>query len=136
MTLDRDSLGSLTVVDVPERCGNAPRKAVVRDFTVALVSKNVAEVLQHISADAQWTLNGKQPLHGADEISAWVAGGPEAQELEIHTVITHGTECGVDGVVTFTDGTAQLFSHIMRFSGGSKTAKIKEVRSYVIAPGH
>src|SRR5699024_8982909 len=94
MTLDRDSLGSLTVVDVPERCGNAPRKAVVRDFTVALVSKNVAEVLQHISADARWTLNGKQPLHGADEISAWVAGGPEAQELEIHTVITHGTECG------------------------------------------
>lgn len=124
--------GSLTVVDVPERCGNAPRKAVIRDFTIAVVAKEASGVTALLSADAHWTLNGARVLHGPDEVRDWLLGEPDATALKIHTLITHGTECGVDGEVTRTDGGTVAFSHVMRFTGGAPTARIKELRSYLV----
>lgn len=132
MTLDLEPRRSLAVVDVPERCGNAPRKAVVRDFAIALASKNVSEVTGLLKPDVEWTVNGGQTLSGTTEVGEWIAAQADARELKINTVITHGTECGVDGALTLVDGTTVAFAHILRFTGGSKTARISEVRSYVV----
>lgn len=132
MTTGHEPHGSLAVIDVPERCGNAPRKVVVRDFTISLVSKNLTEVAGSLADNARWTVNGQQVLNDIDEIQDWVSTQPEARELKVNTVITHGTECGVDGTVTLADGASIAFAHMLRFTGGAKTAKIKEIRSYII----
>ena len=132
MTLDLEPRRSLAVVDVPERCGNAPRKAVVRDFAIALAGKRVSEVTGLLKPDVEWTVNGGQTLSGTTEVGEWIAAQADARELKINTVITHGTECGGDRALTLVDGTTVAFAHILRFTGGAKTARISEVRSYVV----
>lgn len=132
MTSETNLFGSLAVVDVPDRCGNAPRKAVVRDFAIALASRRASAVTELLTADIQWTVNRSKVLVGADQVREWIGAEPEARELKIYTVITHGTECGVDGELVYIDGTTASFSHVMRFTGGAITAKIKELRSYVV----
>lgn len=124
--------GSLTIVDVPERCGNAPRKAIVRDFAVAIATRDSAAAIEFLSEDVQWTVNGTHEMAGVDEVRGWLSAEQEARALKIHTVITHGTECGVDGTITTADGTRIEFAHIMKFTGGVRTAKINVVRSYVV----
>ena len=65
-----------------------------------------------------------------DEVAHWLSNEPAPRQLKINTVITHGWECGVDGSVVFPDGTAYAFSHMVFFTGASKTARVKEVRTY------
>src|SRR5690625_1839479 len=124
--------GPLAVIDVPERCGNAPRKAVIRDFTIALYNQDVEAVLAGVSSEVTWRILGQRTLAGHEEVAGWVAGAEAGRDLRISTVITHGTDCGVDGVLTYADGREEAFCHVLFFTGGAKTAKIKEVRSYVI----
>lgn len=123
--------GQLEVIDVPERCGNAPRKAVIRDFTIDLYSGNVAEATALLTETVQWERAGGDLLDGVEAVGAWLSSSPLPRELHIKTVLTHGTDCGVDGVVTYTDGTRERFCHILIFASGAKTARIKEIRSYV-----
>lgn len=123
---------SLLVIDVPERCGNAPRKAVIRDFTIALAARSIDDVAEQVTSNVEWILNGEQVLHGHDEVTEWIASQPHARGIKIHSVMTHGTECGVDGVITLADRSTVHFSHVMHFTGGAKSAKIKAVRSYLL----
>lgn len=122
----------LTVVDIPEDCGNAPRKLVIRDFLIALYSSSVDDVVGILKDDVQWDVVGSKVLSGRDAVREWVVAAPSAVELKLHTVITHGTDCGVDGVAAYPDSTPTYFNHIIVFAGHSKTAKIKEIRSYII----
>lgn len=43
------------VVSTPDRCGNAPRKAILRDVMIALYSGNTNAVLSQIGDAATWT---------------------------------------------------------------------------------
>lgn len=122
--------GQLEVIDVPERCGNAPRKAVIRDFVIDLYSGHVPEATALLTEDVQWERAGGDVLDGVQKVEAWLSTVSLPRELHIKTVLTHGIDCGVDGVVTYPDGTKERFSHILIFTGGAKTARIKEVRSY------
>lgn len=123
--------GQLEVIDVPERCGNAPRKAVIRDFIIDLYSGHVPEATALLTESVQWERAGGDVLNDLQEVEAWLSSASLPRELQIKTVLTHGTDCGVDGMVTYADGTRERFCHIVFFTGGAKTARIKEVRSYV-----
>lgn len=135
MTPDQPSARSLAVIDVPDRCGNAPRKAVLRDFTVARFGGDTAHVLALLSDQVQWHIIGDETLMGIDAVQRWLTSQPSPQELRIATVITHGNECGVDGSIVFSDRTTMGFCDMLVFTGGAKTAKIKEIRSYVVLDG-
>lgn len=123
----------LAVIDVPERCGNAPRKAVIRDFTIALYNRDFSAVIAALREDVEWHIIGERTLTGHDEVSQWITQSAQGKELRIATVITHGTDCGVDGVLTHGDGRHVAFCHLLFFTSGAKSAKIKEVRSYLIS---
>lgn len=123
----------LAVIDVPERCGNAPRKAAIRDFTIALYNREVAAVLAVLRDDVDWHIIGERTMTGHDEVSQWITQSAQGKELRIATVITHGTDCGVDGVLTHVDGRDVAFCHLLFFTGGAKSAKIRQVRSYLIS---
>lgn len=126
-------VGTLAVVDVPDSCGNAPRRAILRDFTISLYAKQMHELTEMLNDDVQWHLIGSQVLTGAEQVRGWVTEEPAVVKLTIHTIITHGREGGVDGVIERADGTAAGFCHVIAFAGATKTAKIKEIRSYAIA---
>ena len=123
----------LKVIDVPADCGNAPRKMVIRDFLIAVYQRDVDAVLAALHDNIQWEIVETTRLEGHDAVRAWFAEQPPATELHVAMVITHGTDCGADGTVIHADGSQSRFNHILVFAGHSKTAKIKQLRSYVIA---
>lgn len=123
----------LAVVDIPESCGNAPRKVVICDLVVAWAERRTEDVLAYLSDDIRWDVLGSEALAGENAVRDWFATAPEASELHLHTVATHGTECAVDGVLVTTTGQRLAFAHLLRFSGHSKTAVVKQLRSYLIA---
>lgn len=123
----------LKVIDVPKGCDNAPRKRVIRDFLIAFYQRDVEAVASLVHDDIQWEIIGSSVLDGVAQICEWVSGQRPVVELELATVITHGTECAADGTVVHPDGSKTRFSHILVFAGHSKTAPIRQLRSYLIA---
>jgi len=125
-------VGALAIVDVPDSCGNAPRKAIIRDFTIALYGKRVHEVAAMLKDDVRWQIVGSHLLTGIEQVQTWMTTEPGALKLTIHTIITHGSECVVEGTIEQADGTMAGFCHVIIFAGAAKTAKIKEIRSYTV----
>lgn len=123
---------SLQVIDAPKDCGNAPRKMVIRDFLVALYQQDDADVAAALRDNVRWEVIGSTVQEGLDEVGDWVRQQPPAAELHIATVLTHGTDCAADGRVVHVDGSTTHFSHMLFFTGHTKTAKIKKLRSYLI----
>ena len=126
------SARTLEVIDIPEHCGNAPRKAVIRDFLIALYQRDIPQVRENLHHEVSWDVKGSTHLQSLDDIVSWLEAQPNATGLQLHTVITHGTDCGADGHVSYTDGTRLAFNHVFIFAGHAKTAKIKTIRSYLI----
>lgn len=123
---------SLAVVRMPNDCGNAPRKALIRDFTIALYRRNANDLMAWLKDNVLWEVVGSGVLAGIDEVQAWLLAEPATTELSVNTIITHGWECGVDGTIVRAGGLSAGFCHILLFAGAAKTAKIKEIRSYLI----
>ncbi|GAA2042989.1 nuclear transport factor 2 family protein [Yaniella flava] len=129
MTADAEQL---SVVDIPENCGNAPRKIVIRDFLIALYSRAADAVIATLQDDIQWQLVGSRTLSTAADVRQWLGAEEPVNELKLHTIITHGTDCGADGTIRHPDGSQSHFNHVIVFAGHGKNAKIKEIRSYII----
>jgi hypothetical protein len=117
----------------PEDCGNAPRKALLRDFTFAAVRQDLDFIMKHLADSVVWEIAGKQQTVGqasfADAIRQWHA--KPAVLLEIRHIITHGRTGAVSGVVTY-DGSSRSFCDVYEFAGASRTAKLKKMTSYII----
>ena len=124
--------GELKVIDVPDGCGNAPRRVILRDFVVALYSGDFESVSEWLREDTVWDFLDDARLADIEEIRAALAATPLPRELQIHTIITHGRDASVDGNITFTDGSRTGFSHVIQFAGATKTAKIKAIRTYQV----
>lgn len=122
----------LTIVDIPEDCGNAPRKIVIRDFLIALYNRAIDDVITALRDDIRWDIIGSTTLSNTAEVREWLLAEKPVKALKLHTIITHGTDCGADGTITYTNGHHANFNHIILFSGHGKNAKIKEIRSYII----
>lgn len=122
----------LTVVDVPADCGNAPRKIVLRDFFVAFYSGDLDGVTAWLHEDTVWEFVGDATHEDIEAIAERITEAPPQSELRLHRVLTHGWQCAVEGTVTATDGAQTRFAHVVDFTGGSKTAKIKAIRTYSV----
>lgn len=125
----------MVTVQSPPDCGNAPRKEVLRDLVVALAGRDGGTVAALVGENVEWNLVGGTVLRGREAVRAWAAGLPEAKEVAFGALLTHGREAGVDGMVETADGTRYAFCHVLRFPGTARTAKITEIRSYVLPAG-
>ena len=118
----------------PEDCGNAPKKAQLRDFTAAAVQGDLHRVLAHISDRIEWEITGSGKFAGKEqfaEAQRQMHGKPAA-ELEIRHILTHGKTGVVNGAVKYADGKKRSFCDVYVFTGSAKDAKIREIVSYVI----
>lgn len=119
---------------VPEDCGNAPKKAQIRDFNVAFANRDVDALLEAVTADIRWKRVGFDVVEGkgAFETELRQMQGAEVTELVVDEILTHGNVGAANGIIRFADGRAYAFCDVYRFSSHSKNAKIKSVTSYVI----
>ena len=130
--------GKLLQTDMPKitihaACGNAPRKLVLRDLNVAFAAGNVAGILEHFIDDIRWQIVGEADLRGKEAVRAALEAMKDVAttELIIHSIITHGTEGAVNGVIATEQGGAVAFCDVYRFASASGK-KIKSMMSYAI----
>lgn len=120
-------------LSVPEDCGNAPKKAVLRDFHMAL-AEGAKELLSDMVSDhVTWRIIGGEVLEGKEAFLRKAAelNEDKTKELEIYNIITHGYTAAANGKRV---GAKRIyeFCFVYRFSSAAKNAKIKEITSYII----
>lgn len=115
---------------VPADCGNAPRMGIVADVVSAWARGDHAALAEALAEDATWTIVGDRAHEGRDD-AATVRPPVDPEAVEIASIITHGRLASCDGHLV-TVGRRIDFSHVLRFAGAGKTAKIVEIRTYSI----
>lgn len=115
-------------------CGNAPRKQVLKSFNIAFASGDVEAVLEAAADDIVWERIGDRTIRGkaafADALTSY--RNQVADELRLHTIITHGNEASANGIIKFSGRKARAFCDVYRFAGFAKTAKIKQITTYAM----
>ena len=108
-------------------CGNAPRKAHVRDWLVALAEGDADAVCRDLDNDVCWDVAGQQRYDGIGEVRAYVEKLTEEHidELTICHLLSHGKQVAAEGT-----NTSSRFAHIITYTGHGKTAKIAEIITY------
>jgi SnoaL-like domain len=133
MSAASSSLPRMVELRMAPDCGNAPKRALLRDYAVALADRNLADMLSVVSDDVEWEVVGSRRT-GKDGFSGTVdrllAG--EVADLTLHSVLTHGDEGCVTGVMRMTDGRRIRFCDVYKFTGHSKSAKIKTITSFTV----
>ncbi|WP_345077481.1 hypothetical protein [Brachybacterium paraconglomeratum] len=111
---------------IPEDCGNSPRMAIVADIVAAWAAGEEATVLGWLREDATWLLVGE-----SDPASSGIVAPPfVAERGEILMVLNHGRLAACDGYLVRGEERVD-FCHMIRFAGATKTAKIREIRTYL-----
>lgn len=118
---------------VGEDCGNSPKKKFLRDLHIAFVRGETPFVVESLSDDITWTIVGQRQVRGKSEMTAELERimSARADELVIHTIITHGKDAAVNGEITMEDGKTFRFCDVYKFKG-AKGNTIQTITSYVI----
>lgn len=121
-------------ITVPKDCGNAPKKIILRDFNVSLIIKDHAALLKNIADDITWNIIGDEIVEGKSDFIKKLDElyNDKITELLIHDIITHGYVASAHGKVIGINESFH-FCHVFKFAGTSKTAKIKNITSYIIS---
>lgn len=114
-------------VTVDADCGNAPRKAQVRDWLIALAEADVETVCSELAGDVRWDVVGSRVYAGVDEVRRRVQqfAADRGSRLFIRHLLSHGKQVCAEGATS-----TQRFVHVITYTGHGKTAKIAEIVSY------
>lgn len=115
------------VVVIEADCGNAPKKARVRDWLISLAQGDIDAVCGEFDEGVRWDAAGDRCYRGIDAVRSYVARLTEEQttHLSIHHLLSHGKQVAVEGATNL-----ERFAHVVTFTGHGKTAKLAEVVSY------
>lgn len=117
-------------LSLPSDCGNSPRITIVGDFVVAWAKGDTEAVAEWLTDDLSWVIVGAEAHTGSGSATKVVPRIPPDQ-LEVLSIVTHGRLASCDGYLVA--GSKRVsFSHAIRFAGTARSAKIAEIRSYLI----
>lgn len=117
-----------------EDCGNAPKKEIIRDFTIAVARNNVELILDNVTENITWHIVGNKRYQGKDSYIEALGklDNDKVTELRIDHILTHGKDGSSNGVVTYSNDKKHAFCNVYAFSSSAKHARIKEITSYII----
>lgn len=120
-------------ITVKPDCSNAPKKAILRDFISAFAHADIDGILSPMSDDIVWNLVGDSVIEGKDNVRALLEAmkGVGTSDLVIESIITHGREAAVNGVIRSNTGQAHAFCDVVLFASAS-SMKIDTMTSYSI----
>lgn len=121
-------------ISVPSDCGNAPKKQVLRDYSIALAKQDKETVLSAVADGVEWEIVGRPIIRGKADFAAFLDTilDQQATMLNVDTILTHGNEGAVNSSIEFSDTRRLRCCDVYKFSSHSKTAKIKHITSYWI----
>ncbi|NKE06640.1 MULTISPECIES: nuclear transport factor 2 family protein [Mesobacillus] len=119
-------------IDCPKDCGNAPKKVLLKELTVALLTRDYSCMNENMADDIRWQVAGDKCIYGKDEIrDAFNENiSKEVIQLHIQNIITHGPTGAVNGFFVFDDHSKLSFCDVYTFSSAGKSAKVKEIMSF------
>ena len=122
----------MTKISVRPDGKNAPRKAFLKDFNVAFATGDADFIIEHVSDNIIWIMHGDKSFDGKKQFSEEIAvmKNHVADEVVIHSIITHGREAAASGEIKM-GGKTYAFCDIYHFTN-TKSNVIKEMHSYVI----
>ena len=116
----------------PADCGNSPRITTVSEFSARWAAADADALAEWLAEGAQWM------SVGVPETASPAATRPrppfEPDYVEILSAVSHGRFAACDGYLTL-DGRRADFCHVFRFTGAAKTARIAEIRTYLVEAG-
>lgn len=120
-------------ITVKPDCGNSPQKALLRDFISAFAHADVDGILAPMSDDIVWHLMGESVIEGKGNVRELLESMKNVgtSDLVIETIITHGRDAAVNGVIRSNSGQAHAFCDVVRFASAAGL-KIKTMTSYSI----
>tara|TARA_R110002124_G_scaffold274893_3_gene444974 strand:- start:1698 stop:2078 length:381 start_codon:yes stop_codon:yes gene_type:complete len=122
----------MTKITVIPDCGNAPKKRFLKDFNVAFATGDAGFIIEHVSEDIRWEVYGDKSIQGKGQFSKEInlMASSVADEIAIHSIITHGKEASLQGEMKMGEKT-YAFCDVYRFTSAG-SFMIKEMFSYVI----
>ena len=92
-------------ITVPEDCGNAPKKRILRDFNIFLIIKDYTTLIENIADDITWNIIGDEVIEGKSEFINKIDElyKDKITELLIYDIITHGYVASAHGKVIGTN---------------------------------
>ncbi|MFD2044892.1 hypothetical protein ACFSTA_14505 [Ornithinibacillus salinisoli] len=117
-----------------ESCGNAPKKLLLKDFTIAFANNDYLYMENHTTDDICWNIVGDKRIQGKEQFLKAAEQIKEQQVIELHisNIITHGKLAAVNGRLNLENDICYEICDIYLFSSSGKDAKIKEITSYII----
>lgn len=123
----------MTKITVTPDCGNAPRKEFLKEFNVAFATGNAAFIIEHADDDIVWTIYGDKQIEGKEAFTKEINVMKDyiADEVVIHSIITHGREAALNGEMKMGDKT-YAFCDVYQFTNTTSDV-VKEMKSYVLS---
>jgi hypothetical protein len=102
---DNKANRSLAKIEIQPDCGNAPRKAFLKDLHTAIANGDLGYLASIIPEGITREIVGQQRINGKEDYLSEVASHElwKAKELIIDTMITHGPDACVSGHITTAD---------------------------------
>lgn len=119
---------------IPKGCDNAPRKQIMIDFTIGVLTSQRSVILDYGHEDIVChDLKEQNETAGRDALLDDLDNeDDEIDTLEIYQVITHGKFASINGVITYSDGFKVDFCDVYTFTSAAKSGRVKEIKSYRI----
>ncbi|MEO1253313.1 MAG: nuclear transport factor 2 family protein, partial [Bacteroidota bacterium] len=122
----------LTKITVTPDCGNAPRKEFLKNLNIAFATGDADFIIEHVSEDIKWNIYGDKHINGKEDFTKEmnIMKDYTADEVVIHSIITHGREAALNGEMKMGEKT-YAFCDVYRFTN-TKNDMIKQMDSYVL----
>ncbi|WNF24720.1 hypothetical protein [Mesobacillus jeotgali] len=119
-------------IDCPKDCGNAPKKVILKEITVALATRDYIGLCENMADDIRWKIAGHKSFFGKEALKDALNQKTinSLIQLQIQNIITHGSTGAVNGIFVFDDHSTLSFCEVYKFSSAGKSAKVKEIVSY------
>ncbi len=121
-------------VDCLKDCGNAPKKVLLKELTVALAMRDYTGMSENLADDIRWQIAGHKSFFGKEDLKEALNKNTSKAIIQLHiqNIITHGSSGAVNGFFVFEDQSTLSFCDVYSFTSAGKSAKVKEIMSYRI----
>ena len=113
----------------------AAHKEIVQSVNDAFSENNIERFLDHCSEDITWTMVGKPPLKGKQDIREFMnsmGDCPTPPEMNTISMIAEGALVAADGTMTMTNSDGSIYNgaycDIYHFQNG----QIVALKSYIV----
>jgi len=118
---------------LPPGIERSPEKLFLKDLNLAFLEADLLKIEQIIHEDIRWEWAGEWVIEGKGDFMRKYRemSGPEAQRLEIRSLLIEGNRGAAEGIITMPDGDRYSFADFYEFTTVN-SIQVSGMTSYVV----